>query len=43
MKKKREDNPIVNRVLTPEFLKQFEDSGDLSPSWKIYMLVLWSK
>jgi putative transposase len=30
MKKKREENPIVNRVLTPEFLKQFKDSGELN-------------
>ena len=43
MKKKREENPIVNQVLTPEFLKQFKDSRELIPSWKIYMLVLWNK
>lgn len=30
MKKKREENPIVNQVLTPEFLKQFKDSGELN-------------
>jgi putative transposase len=30
MKKKKESNPIVNQVLTPEFLKQFKDSGELN-------------
>jgi putative transposase len=30
MKKKREEDPIVNQVLTPEFLKQFKDSGELN-------------
>jgi putative transposase len=28
--KKREENPIVNQVLTPEFIKQFKDSGELN-------------
>lgn len=27
---KKEDNPIINQVLTPEFLKQFKDSGELN-------------
>jgi putative transposase len=30
MKKKKEAHPIVNQVLTPEFLKQFKDSGELN-------------
>jgi transposase-like protein len=30
MKNKKEANPIVNQVLTPEFLKQFKDSGELN-------------
>lgn len=29
-KKKKESHPIVNQVLTPEFLKQFKDSGELN-------------
>jgi transposase-like protein len=28
--KKKEENPIINQVLTPEFLKQFKDSGELN-------------
>lgn len=28
--KQKEENPIVNQVLTPEFLKQFKDSGELN-------------
>jgi transposase-like protein len=28
--KKKEENPIVNQVLTPEFLKQFKDSVELN-------------
>jgi transposase-like protein len=30
MKNKKESHPIVNQVLTPEFLKQFKDSGELN-------------
>jgi putative transposase len=30
MKKKREENPVVNRILTPEFLKHFKDPGELN-------------
>ena len=30
MKKKKESHPVVNQVLTPEFLKQFKDSGELN-------------
>jgi|GEM_PF-6909487 hypothetical protein len=32
MKKQKEQNqhPILNQVLTPEFLKQFKDSGELN-------------
>lgn len=30
MKKKKEAHPVVNQVLTPEFLKQFKDSGELN-------------
>lgn len=29
-KEKREDHPILNQVLTPEFLKQFRHSGELN-------------
>ncbi len=29
-KEKREDHPILNQVLTPEFLKQFKHSGELN-------------
>ena len=29
-KEKKEDHPILNQVLTPEFLKQFKDSGELN-------------
>ena len=43
MKKKREENPIVNQVLTREILKQFKDSGELNSFMEIYMLVLWNK
>jgi putative transposase len=43
MKKKREENPMVNQVLTPEFLKQFKDSGELNSFMATSMLVLWSK
>jgi len=28
--KNKEENPIINQVLTPEFLKQFKDSGELN-------------
>ncbi len=28
--KKKEENPIINQVLTREFLKQFKDSGELN-------------
>lgn len=28
--KTKEENPIINQVLTPEFLKQFKDSGELN-------------
>ena len=30
MKKKKEENPIVNQVLTPEFHKQLKDSAELN-------------
>jgi putative transposase len=30
MKKKKESHPVMNQVLTPEFLKQFKDSGELN-------------
>jgi putative transposase len=30
MKKKKESHPIVNQVLTADFLKQFKDSGELN-------------
>ena len=29
-KEKKEQHPILNQVLTPEFLKQFKDSGELN-------------
>ena len=29
-KEKREPHPVLNQVLTPEFLKQFKDSGELN-------------
>lgn len=28
--KNKEENPIINQVLTPDFLKQFKDSGELN-------------
>jgi putative transposase len=28
-KEKKEEHPILNQVLTPEFLKQFKDSGEI--------------
>lgn len=28
--KHKEENPIINQVLTPDFLKQFKDSGELN-------------
>lgn len=28
--KKKEENPIINQVLAPEFLKQFKDFGELN-------------
>jgi hypothetical protein len=30
MKEQKEQHPILNQVLTPEFLKQFKDSGELN-------------
>lgn len=30
IKEKKEEHPILNQVLTPEFLKQFKDSGELN-------------
>ena len=38
-KEKKEDHPILNQVLTPEFLKQFKDSGELNS----FMEQLYSK
>src|SRR5688572_31496096 len=29
-KEQKEQHPILNQVLTPEFLKQFKDSGELN-------------
>ena len=29
-KEKPEPHPVLNQVLTPEFLKQFKDSGELN-------------
>ena len=53
-KEQREQHPILNQVLTPEFLKQFKNSKDLngfideflpeawSKCWKVSSMVIWA-